>query len=893
MENSINLIIDEEPIIFNPSNFSNLGVHSKKIKTPRNVYMSFSPNSSNRTITFTNTIMYPTITTETTNDTEKNNSHFENERYKSKKDTTRMKTESSKDEKNNNSYEKQILNILIENEEDSSNIIDESNKDLKNPKDSMEINPFYLGGKSSFEMNKFSFNNNIDFEMKKVNLILNRGKNTNSITNTDEGNHSCKTFQNVGNKERGSNNNSKSKFKRRNKRTGTLNVTKSKNSPVKEAIKKSLRKSMVKNKAPHLGENQLLNKKNSQKSHKGENDLLLKSSFRKSLLKKRQLTIMANSPKYKLNDNNIKSFKKEHFNINSSKFKVKIIPDSLQEKIGGTTKHSQEKKRRLKYIGVSENKLNTKFNIDTPKVKKEEMKFSKKKENFTTKMRLSHILPKDPNENKININIKNKRPSKNLLYKFQKLRTFQYDIDLNEKKKITSPTKKKSLETKKNVDFESALKNKNNLAKTQFNLFSPDKFTNTQFCGSDYCEYTLDCMELILNKKKSERQIKNKINFNFPKSPKNKGKKKIALFDLDETLVHCTGDINTNKEPYQHCIKICLPGNKEVSVGINIRPHWKKTMNLIKKQYYIVVFTASHQAYADAVLDFMDPNKKYFKYRLYRNNCSLVDVDGAKFYVKDLDIFDEHYNLKDIVIIDNSVLSFIYHLENGIPIVPYYNEDKDGSLYVVGLYLSHIHKENDLREANKKYINLDSFVKEAKERNEENNTINEESLSIENSNNNNINLINNNSDINNNNKQNNSNKSNNTPKEKNDIPEKDSSKRRKSSCFSYKTDNSQQNKLISQSKLIMMYYSLNDQCIANCNTTSIINNKSSKDLTTDEDKDNESNKDDIDLCLRKRKLTLDEDIHKEKIKHKSSSKTCKNYLDLKLVRSNFYNSFSP
>ena len=39
-----------------------------------------------------------------------------------------------------------------------------------------------------------------------------------------------------------SNNNSKSKFKRRNKRTGTLNVTKSKNSPVKEAIKKSLRK---------------------------------------------------------------------------------------------------------------------------------------------------------------------------------------------------------------------------------------------------------------------------------------------------------------------------------------------------------------------------------------------------------------------------------------------------------------------------------------------------------------------------------------------------------------------------------------------------------------------------------------------------------------------------
>jgi hypothetical protein len=110
----------------------------------------------------------------------------------------------------------------------------------------------------------------------------------------------------------------------------------------------------------------------------------------------------------------------------------------------------------------------------------------------------------------------------------------------------------------------------------------------------------------------------------------------------------------------------------------------------------------------------MDPKKKYFKYRLYRNNCSLIDVDGAKFYVKDLDIFNEYYDLKDIVIIDNSVLSFAFHLHNGIPIVPYYDEDKDGSLYVVGLYLLHIFNEEDLRDANKKQINLDSFLEEAK-----------------------------------------------------------------------------------------------------------------------------------------------------------------------------------
>ena len=108
------------------------------------------------------------------------------------------------------------------------------------------------------------------------------------------------------------------------------------------------------------------------------------------------------------------------------------------------------------------------------------------------------------------------------------------------------------------------MKNKNNLSKTQFNLFSPDKFTNTEFCDSDYCEYTLDCMNLILKINPSEKQQKNKVNFNFPKTKLNKIKKRIALFDLDETLVHCTGDINSNNEPYQHCIDIILLNKIEI-----------------------------------------------------------------------------------------------------------------------------------------------------------------------------------------------------------------------------------------------------------------------------------------------------------------------------------------
>lgn len=113
--------------------------------------MSFTPVSSNREISFTNTIMLPTITTEATTDTEKNASHFENEKSKRsiKKDSTRLKTESSKDEKNNLSYDKQITKILDESNEISKEEENENDTEIKlkeslDQKDSLEMNPFFL-----------------------------------------------------------------------------------------------------------------------------------------------------------------------------------------------------------------------------------------------------------------------------------------------------------------------------------------------------------------------------------------------------------------------------------------------------------------------------------------------------------------------------------------------------------------------------------------------------------------------------------------------------------------------------------------------------------------------------------------------------------------------------
>lgn len=75
----------------------------------------------------------------------------------------------------------------------------------------------------------------------------------------------------------------------------------------------------------------------------------------------------------------------------------------------------------------------------------------------------------------------------------------------------------------------------------------------------------------------------------------------------------------------------------------------------------MVVFTASVQTYADAILDHLDPDGSLIHHWLYRPSCIVQPYPGedANIYVKDLRIFED-FDLKDIVIVDNAVYSFLY-----------------------------------------------------------------------------------------------------------------------------------------------------------------------------------------------------------------------------------------
>ena len=187
--------------------------------------------------------------------------------------------------------------------------------------------------------------------------------------------------------------------------------------------------------------------------------------------------------------------------------------------------------------------------------------------------------------------------------------------------------------------------------------------------------------------------------------------KKVVLLDLDETLIHgdfqeeCLNDID---HPYDKIIKFTsLDEQEEVSVGIFIRNGVQKFLEEISKIFDIGIFTASSKDYADAVINYLDPNNEFIKFRLYRNSCIRVN----NISIKDLRIIG--VDLKNIVLIDNNMYSFANQLGNGILINSFYYDKNDYDLFSVMSYLlTYIAPSDDVRKINEMFFHFEDILKQ-------------------------------------------------------------------------------------------------------------------------------------------------------------------------------------
>ena len=73
--------------------------------------------------------------------------------------------------------------------------------------------------------------------------------------------------------------------------------------------------------------------------------------------------------------------------------------------------------------------------------------------------------------------------------------------------------------------------------------------------------------------------------------------------------------------------------------------------------------------------------------------------------MKDLRILGNR-DLSDVILIDNSVYSFAFQLENGVPIIPFYHDPKDEELFHLITYMQGVVQVEDVRDYNREAFNL-------------------------------------------------------------------------------------------------------------------------------------------------------------------------------------------
>lgn len=153
-----------------------------------------------------------------------------------------------------------------------------------------------------------------------------------------------------------------------------------------------------------------------------------------------------------------------------------------------------------------------------------------------------------------------------------------------------------------------------------------------------------------------------------PQSPEDQGRKCLVL-DLDETLVHSSFKMTVDAD---FVVPIEIDGQPH-NVFVLKRPGVDTFMKRMGEIYEVVVFTASLSKYADPVLDIFDQHN-VVRHRLFRESC--FQYKGT--YVKDLSQLGRELN--QVIILDNSPASYIFHTANAVPVSSWFNDPHDSEL---------------------------------------------------------------------------------------------------------------------------------------------------------------------------------------------------------------------
>ncbi|CAD8198623.1 unnamed protein product [Paramecium octaurelia] len=195
-------------------------------------------------------------------------------------------------------------------------------------------------------------------------------------------------------------------------------------------------------------------------------------------------------------------------------------------------------------------------------------------------------------------------------------------------------------------------------------IYQKEQKTKSQSFLARICS----CLSFLKSKQHQTNQLKYQLGIDSPKSSF-LGQRKLIVLDLDETLVHSQFQFING---YDFSIDIIVQGQL-FKVYVTIRPGVYEFIEQLYEFYDIVFWTASLQEYADPVMDFIDPNNRAIG-RMYRDSCTPLQIGLTK------NLNKLGRDMKDIIIVDNSVVSFHLNPENGFQIKDFFFDKQDQEL---------------------------------------------------------------------------------------------------------------------------------------------------------------------------------------------------------------------
>lgn len=193
--------------------------------------------------------------------------------------------------------------------------------------------------------------------------------------------------------------------------------------------------------------------------------------------------------------------------------------------------------------------------------------------------------------------------------------------------------------------------------------------------------------------------------------PRHNGKMTIVL-DMDETLIHSIflEDIASlirarlgKKKKYTKAREAKLMAkfkqradfileSNDGQVAVYLRPGLRRFLRKVSKMCEVVLWTAGERSYAEAILNRIDPDRRYFHYRLFREHCVKWKNHDS---VKDLRLLGR--NMSRTVLIDNDRMHIGLNRSNFVLIKDFYGDPKDRHLEAVWGFITKLSNFLDIR----------------------------------------------------------------------------------------------------------------------------------------------------------------------------------------------------